>query len=251
MEYHKELRKTDGRVLRLGGPRDLQKKQRMDETINAQLIQELKDQIANLKINTTIGISAEDIDKEIRNAVENAVKETKNKYEVLIKKIKEKENNLSKQIKELTKGKNEVVVVEQQKFKKRFDIKTEELEEKYNNKISVLEDRLKLTEERVEIKEEQIKELKEEKDSTIKKLLEEQNRKMEELTKNISLKELGVDDPDRPKMESVFIDPLEADAGEGLESHIEIEEHDDVSITKKKKMQDKVDKLKDLVGQFG
>ena len=52
-------------------------------------------------------------------------------------------------------------------------------------------------------------------------------------------------DPDRPKMESVFIDPLDKNAGSSLVSHITIE---DVSIDEKEKMEDKAAKLRNILG---
>jgi hypothetical protein len=62
---------------------------------------------------------------------------------------------------------------------------------------------------------------------------------MEKMTLNVSV------ETDRPQMETVFIDPLEGDAGEGLEAHIDVEE---VSIEQKENIQDKVSKLKNLLG---
>jgi len=46
-------------------------------------------------------------------------------------------------------------------------------------------------------------------------------------------------------MEQVFVDPLEDDAGEGMKSTINIE-----TITKDEEVNDKVDKLRGLLGKL-
>lgn len=195
MKYFKEVEKTDGRVLRTGGPRDLQKQQKLDRE-SAFLIERLRKEVEGLKAQPVTQAAVpeglftpEQVDGEIRKAVKDALNESKEGYGKKAKKIAKK-----------------------------------------------------LTE-----AEEQIKGLEENKDSEIKELLEEQNRKIEELSR-LRLTDKGeYEDPERPKMESTFIDPLEDDAGEGLIPHIEVE---DVSIAEKEKMQDKVDKLKDLIGSL-
>lgn len=52
-------------------------------------------------------------------------------------------------------------------------------------------------------------------------------------------------DPERPVMDTIVIDPNEVDAVEKLEDNITVE---DVSITEKEAITDKVDKLKQLLG---
>lgn len=51
----------------------------------------------------------------------------------------------------------------------------------------------------------------------------------------------------RPQMGTVFIDPLEDGAGDGLEAHIDIK---DSPVTQKGNVQDKVNKLKNLLGDL-
>ena len=133
-----------------------------------------------------------------------------------------------------------------EKYKEVYNKKEYELEERYNNVISKLEDQLKLVEEKLTIKDELIGTLHKEKDSAIRDLIEEQNKKMEELTKSMAYNQLPIEeDPDRPKMEEVFVDPLEEDAGKDLTPYIDIEED---SIEEKEAMKDKVDKLRKIMG---
>lgn len=66
-----------------------------------------------------------------------------------------------------------------------------------------------------------------------------------EVTEKMTLNSTTV--PDRPQMETVFIDPLEAGVEDGLESHINIK---DTPVTSKGNIQDKVSKLKNLLGNL-
>ena len=52
-------------------------------------------------------------------------------------------------------------------------------------------------------------------------------------------------DPDRPKMENIFVDPLDKDSGDNLESFIKVE---DISKKEKEDISNKVNKLKNLIG---
>ena len=56
--------------------------------------------------------------------------------------------------------------------------------------------------------------------------------------------EVFVEDPDRPSMETVFIDPTEQGKHK-LKSHINVE---DVAITAKEEVDEKINKLKNLIG---
>lgn len=83
-------------------------------------------------------------------------------------------------------------------------------------------------------------------------LLKEHNRKLEELTTSLLMRSQNGEivenvDNNRPKMKTVFIDPLEEDSGKGLESHVGIK---DVSINEKENMFEKVDKLKGMLGKL-
>lgn len=55
------------------------------------------------------------------------------------------------------------------------------------------------------------------------------------------------EDPDRPKMERTFIDPLESDSDEHLVPHLESEE---IETKKQDKIYSSVDKLRGLVGKL-
>jgi hypothetical protein len=74
-------------------------------------------------------------------------------------------------------------------------------------------------------------------------------KKVEELSMiiNLSRGENVSIDPDRPKMEEIFIDPLSKDAGKDLESHVNIK---DSSSKDKVKVEFQVDKLKGLIGKL-
>lgn len=245
MEYNKEFRAKPGRQITVSSPRDVRKRQAAKGSDGA-LIMELQRQISDLRDQFkagTGGMTPEKVDDEIRKAVKGAVGETEGRYKPLLAESKSREEALRINISNLSESLNE----EKNIHKKDLEKALKDMESRYNNTISSLEDRLKLAEDRVAEKDGKLEELKVERNDTVKRMLEEYTRKLDELTKTISIEKLGVDDPDRPKMEEVFIDPLEADAGSDLESHVEIE---DVSLAKKKNMKGKVDKLKNLMGSF-
>ena len=250
MDYHKELKKSDGRVLRAGGPRDVQRKQAMDSSYGV-IVKELKDQIRLLQMQVSTGTAAgptpEAIDTEIRRAVKDAIRETKQYYEKLLAESKEKEQNLLQQLQGVYKEVNETLEKEKVNYRANYEDKLKRLEERYNETISQQADRLKLAEERLNAKDETIEGLRKDSDSMIKQLIEDHTRKMEELSNSLADKGYVItdQDSDRPQIEEVFVDPLEADSGSGLEPHIDIE---DVSINEKEAMKDKVNKLRDLIG---
>lgn len=251
MEYYKNIEKKDGRVLRTGGPRDMQRSQRMDRDY-VHIIEALKEQISNLQdqlnASQTTGFSPEQVDDEIRKSTSEAITETKIHYEGLIKKAREKEVATTNKLNNTVKANIKRLDKEVEKHKEVYDKKKYDLEKEYNNAISQLEDKLKLTEDRIVIKDELIETLREEKDYTIKNLIEEQTKKMEELTRSMSYNQENVEEYiDRPKMEDVFIDPLEEGAGKDLTPYIDIE---DESIKEKEDIADKVDKLRGLVGDL-
>ena len=187
ISYPKEFVKPDGRKLISGGPRDLQRRQENQHTPDIDIIS-LKTEFNNLKEElrkTRLQkmpdgfFSPEQVDEEIRNAVEQAVKETM-----------ESLKNTDSQV-EINEFKKEI-----ERLKQNLDMK-EEL-------ITALKYRAPVN------------------DTT-------------------------VEEPDRPKMEQQFIDPLDKDAGKGLKSHIDIV---DVSTTDTSDMSKKVDKLKGLLGKL-
>jgi predicted RNase H-like nuclease (RuvC/YqgF family) len=186
INYPKEFIKPDGRKLRSGGPRDLQRRQGIIQN-NELNIDELEKQFDNLKKELKKPqqqpegfFSPEQVDEEIRKAVEQAVTETiasinnpdYNKHQTEVDELKKEIANLKQNLL----GKEEV--------------------------INVLKSRPMITNDVVE-------------------------------------------DSDRPQMEQQFIDPLEKDAGKGLKSYIDIT---DTKTTDKDNMFEKVDKLKNLLG---
>jgi len=248
MEYNKFSNKP-GRQITTSSPRDVIRRQGSGQE-NTRLIEDLKAQIDELRnqfSSATGGLSPEKVDAEIRKAVKEAVEETEKHYKTKISDLKSKEESLKEKIRELKTGMSNSAKSQKEEREKEIAEIEKKLEKKYSSKISELEDKLKLAEDRLSEKEKRLEELKEEKESTIQRILEEQNKKIEALAKNISLEKLGIDDPDRPEMEDVFVDPLDEDSGSGYESHVNVE---DVSTTKKEKMAKKVDKLKDLMGSF-
>ena len=181
INYPKEFIKPDGRKLRSGGPRDLQRRQEVIQNKEID-IDELEKQFDKLKNELKKPqrqpegfFSPEQVDEEIRKAVEQAITEIT-------------QSDSSEEVNEL---KKEIAVLKQNLTGKKELIETL----KHRTSTFVVED--------VE--------------------------------------------PDRPKMEQQFIDPLEKDAGKGLKSHIDIT---DVSTIETEDMSEKVNKLKGLLGKL-
>jgi len=84
----------------------------------------------------------------------------------------------------------------------------------------------------------------EDKEESLKLERERNNQLMNQLS---TKEEVFYEDPDRPKMETTFIDPLEKDAGDNLTAHITAEE---VDVEDKNKIHSNVDKLRGLVGKL-
>jgi len=131
-----------------------------------------------------------------------------------------------------------------EKYDKTLERKNEQikaLKEENETKIRALEDKVKM-------KEDLIDQLKSSGGSSLSE--EKLMAMLEEKLRGMALAQGAEDaviDPDRPQMEAVFIDPLE-EKDDDVESHIKVEE--DVSITKKEEMSDKVSKLKNLLGSL-
>ena len=82
-------------------------------------------------------------------------------------------------------------------------------------------------------------------------LLKEHSRKLEELTTSLlaignNRQPVETINDDRPKMESVFIDPLEKDSGKNLESHVSVK----TMSTDEENTLDKVNRLKGMLGRL-
>jgi len=255
MEYRKEVRNKPGRQLGTSSPRDVRRRQQ-EKGSDAALIVELQRQISDLRDQFKVGtggITPEDVDAEIRKSVKAAVAETKAYYEPLLAESKRREEALREKLKNLKDQAGSSLSEERESHRQEVEKRTRDLQERYNSKVSSLEDRLRIAEDKLEDKQRQLDDVKAEKDETIKKLLEEHTKKLEALTERVSMEKLGVDDPDRPSMEDVFVDPLEDGAGSDLEAHIKYEEEvdlEDASTKKKKNMSSKVNRLRDLMGSF-
>ncbi len=112
MKYDKEFQKPDGRKLTTGGPRDLQRKQRMQDRQQSELIVYLQEEIRRLNKELATADSGEytgeQVDEEIRKAVSAALMEVKDSYDEdkkefqsAVEAFKKNEKNLLEQIKNL------------------------------------------------------------------------------------------------------------------------------------------------------
>lgn len=234
--YKKQFVKSDGRKLNRSGPRDMQARVSASGGTDPQLVEVLTNQITELKaeilaMKSRTGdaappgfFSPEQVDEEIRKAVEAAIAEasialrgdTKNAdLAPLVKEYKS-------QIVELQKGQDNLTRLHATITKENSALK---------------EDNAKLKEELGDVNE-------------LKKqiaVLEQELEGKEELIETLKTRPAIIDgeviDPDRPQMEQVFVDPLEEDAGEGMKSSIQID-----TVEKEDEVDNKVDKLRDLLG---
>jgi len=239
IKYKKQFVKSDGRKLTRSGPRDMQNRLTGGST-DASLVELLTNQITDLKadmlaIKSRNGESApagffspEQVDEEIRKAVESAVAETamslkvnNNKDSDLLPLVKEYKS----QILALQQGQDNLtrlhasITEENSSLKENIDKLTAELEEtnELKKQIAVLEQELDGKKELIE---------------TLK-------------TRPAIVDGEIIVDPERPQMEQLFVDPLEEDAADGMEASINVE-----SVTKDEEVDDKVDKLRDLLGSL-
>jgi hypothetical protein len=239
INYPKQYVKSDGRKLVSSGPRDMQRKQQVMSSVDSAHIEQLYKQIEDLKLELrrqqkTDGKSeglytAEEVDEEIRKAVKQAVAEAaiefkKNKnllnqdVEPVLQKYKMQIVELQKSNDDLTKM-HRVVSSQNTDLKKKID--------QLNGDLKSADDLKK-----------QIA------------VLEQVIQGKEELIETLKSRPAIVDgeiitEPDRPQMENIFVDPLEKDAGEGMKDSINIE---DVTPDDQENIDNKVDKLKDLLG---
>lgn len=241
----------NGRVLGGGGPRDLQKKQSINNNSNDSnlaVIEVLKEQIKDLTRQLSIKstsdspdgfFSSDYVNEEISKAVKDAVESTKSKTNSKIEKLQEeikvlKQNDNSKFEKDNLDLSNKVTSLE-------LEIKSlkEKIEEMKLNKketIKIIDD-LKTKLNTVAILEEKLKS----KDDIIKS----KDEIIETLKVNNSYNINESFDTDRPSIENIFVDPLESGSGDALESFIKVE---DLSHKEKEDISDKVNKLKNLIG---
>lgn len=240
--YPKTYIKADGRKLVSSGPRDLQRVQQTPviTSPNLDAVEGLKKQLDDLRQelrkqqteNKPEGyFTPDEVDEEIRRAVKQAVAEATLSLKKSGQQVKQATDpDIQKykvRIVELQKNNDNLTILHSTITNQNTDLKNQidklkeglvETEE-YKKQIAVLEQALAGKEELIE---------------TLK-------------TRPAIIGDQVIEDPDRPKMEDVFIDPLEEGAGKGLKSFIEIE---DVTPGDTDKVNDKVDKLRDLIGNL-
>ena len=228
-KYNKEYVKKNGRKLRTGGPRDLQRRQVQQSDVYEDLIEDLRKEISNLKkelqddpVKKAGMFTAEQVDADINRVVSETIKELTTKHKDGL----EKKETAFLEFSLKTKLKYNKIILEKETECKKLVAAKEKL-------LTDLRDQNKsLVEKLCEIKESSDLEI-------VNKLTTSLLEAMEKVPSNITI------ESDRPQMETVFIDPLEGGAGEGLEAHINVK---DVSVTQKENIQDKVNKLKNLLG---
>lgn len=241
IRYPKEFIKPDGRKLVSGGPRDMQRKQTVAYATSpdVEVIEALKQQIEELKelskSKQAEGLyTAEEVDEEIRKAVEAAVKETtislKRSTQAASQEVEPVLQKYKVQILELQKNNDDLTKIHSSVANQNAELKSQ---------ISKLESELKET---IELKK-QI--------AVLEQTLAGKEEVIEALKSRpvTSVAEI-VEDPNRPKLEQTFIDPLEKGAGDGLKSNIKIEETELELPLKKEEMDDKVSKLRGLLGKL-
>jgi archaellum component FlaC len=104
-----------------------------------------------------------------------------------------------------------------------------------NNKITIVELKAEIKSLKKEVKD---------KEEALKLERERNNQLMSQLS---AKEEIHYENPDRPKMETSFIDPLEKNASDGLTAHIDAEE---INVQEKDKIYSNVEKLKGLMGKL-
>ena len=241
VNYPKTYVKSDGRKLVSSGPRDLQRVNQTSLATSPDLegVEGLKRQLDGLRdelrrqqsSNKPEGyFTPDEVDEEIRKAVKQAIAEATLSFKRSTEQIKRGDSvdiqTYKSRVLELQKGNDDLTRLHQAITNQNTDL---------NNKIK------RLNEELVENRE-------------LKKqiaVLEQTLTGKEELIETLKtrpaiINDQIIEDPDRPKMEEVFIDPLEKDEGKGLKSYIDIE---DVTPEGADAVDGKVDKLRDLLGK--
>jgi uncharacterized coiled-coil protein SlyX len=261
LRYNKEYIPKDRRI-QTHGPRDLQRKQAAGPEVDMRLVAELQATIASLReeLNRKPAaapegmFTAEQVNDEIIKAVKIETADLKEKYEEKLKAIEIDKINLTNSNREL---KEKLEVIEQKtsesitEVEAKYKDAADNIKTKYDLLLEERDSKISNLKEKIENQDNLIKKL--ESSNTTGGLSQEQMQKMlAEVTDKMQSLALAAGhniedvDPDRPKMETVFIDPIEK--AEDVESHITVEE--DVSITKKEEMAAQVSKLKNLIGSL-
>ncbi|RKZ10833.1 hypothetical protein DRQ25_01625 [Candidatus Fermentibacteria bacterium] len=245
MRYNKENPKT-GRVLLGSGPRDQQKRLNAVQPIEAlsqddrvvslrEEVVKLKETLLQVPKKTAGTFTAEDVDKAINDALpeieqHKATAEAKQRqYDGVLVKLGERDKALAGLQMDLNHEKEKVILRDKDLVNARNE--TTEV----NNKLVMAEAKFETLTDKIASLEEIIKT----KDDAIEAI------KNAPPTYVHGDGAVVVEDPDRPKMEKAYIDPLESDAGAAMEPHITVE---DVKTTDKINVNDKVAKLKGLMG---
>jgi hypothetical protein len=237
--------KGDGRVppKASGGPRDQQRRQAVGENQGA-VIRALKEQLKEATmllrdkpVEAQDGFTQEELEEEVRKSIEAVKKDTEDKYKDQLKELK-KEVKGSVSLSDGNFFTQEEVEREAKAYGKAL------LKGALEKQTAFYEDKLiKLKEEKtkLEIDNKGYKEVLKVKDEMIEVLKQKQQ------VVHVSEDGFIETDPNRPKIEDVYIDPLEKTSGDGFEKHITV---DDVPTEEKEKITDKVDKLKNLMGKL-
>lgn len=237
--YKKQYVKSDGRKLNRSGPRDMQARTAGSYTPDTSIVELLTNQLTELRaeilsMKSRSGdaapagfFSPEQVDEEIRKAVEAAVAESAISFKGNTKNadMAPLVQEYKKQIVELQRGNDNLTKLHASITKESGNLK---------EKIAKLEAEMVDV---VELKK-QIAVLEQE--------LVGKGEMVEMLKTRPAILEGEIfTDPDRPQMEQVFVDPLERDAGKGMKATINIE-----TVVKDEEVGDKVNKLKDLLGKL-
>lgn len=239
IKYKKQYVKSDGRKLNRSGPRDMQARTAGSYTPDTSIVELLTNQLTELRaeilaMKSRSGdaapagfFSPEQVDEEIRRAVEAAVAESAISFKGDTKNadMAPLVHEYKKQIVELQRGNDNLTKLHASITKESGNLK-EKIAKLEAEMVDVVElkKQIAVLEQELVGKEEMVEMLK---------------------TRPAILEGEVFTDPDRPKMEQVFVDPLEEGAGKGMKATINIE-----TVVKDEEVGDKVNKLKDLIGKL-
>jgi len=237
--YKKQYVKSDGRKLNRSGPRDMQARTTGAGSPDIDMVTILTNQLTELRaeilaMKSRSGdaapagfFSPEQVDEEIRKAVHAAVAESAISFKGATKNadMAPLVTEYKKQILELQRGNDNLTKLHAAITKESGNLR-EQISKLEAEVVDVVElkKQIAVLEQELVGKDEMVEMLK---------------------TRPAILEGEIFTDPDRPKMEQVFVDPLEEGAGEGMKASIHIE-----TVVKEDEVGDKVDKLKSLLGHL-
>lgn len=208
-KYNKEHIKKNGRQLLGSSPGELQKKQTQQSNVYEGLIEDLREEIDDLKKKLRNSLSkktemftAEQVDNDINEVLEKTIKELTAKHESRL-------------------GQQEA------SFKESIIVKDDLIADLKNQNKLLVENMCKV------------------KESGGSEIIDKLTVLLKEAAERAVLNQDTVLEPSRPKMKKVVIDPLESGMGEGLKSNISIK---NISIPQKESVESKVSKLRELLG---